>query len=345
MTTDLETKPKPEDLIIPDDCLMRRGFIDNVSVREVNEKEHSAVFVAATENGVRTYNGMEYLDMDGIDLERYLKNPTLLDAHNRFETLDTIGKTEIVVENYELIAKTIFATTNKANEIYKLVKDDFVRMLSIGYIIRRMEPIEEGDEVELHGKTIHGPAVIGRKWELYEISTVSVGADPDALKRGLEDMDINSLKDFLKRLTSFVDNKEKIMAKDKTKTQATPADQAPETPAVPETPEVPEDSGRSAAAPEDSEKRKREIYAITPRGLEPVADACVLDGLTVEQSKSRLKDELAKKMVPVGTPHSEESDAGPKGSAAAAAPEAPQTKEKKAADDAETERSIFTKKK
>ena len=99
-----------------------------------------------------------------------------------------------------------------------------------------------------------------------------------------------------------------------------------------------EETGRSVSAPEDIEKRKREIYAITPRGLEHVADECVLLGLNVEESRAKLKKALEESMEPVGTQHTEDPAAAASAGEGTAQDAKPKTREEQKE---ETKRAIF----
>ena len=87
------------------------------------------------------------------------------------------------------------------------------------------------------------------------------------------------------------------------KPAAAPAEEAAEN--VERTPDVriETDAERAAqTAATLAECRKREILAITPRGLEAVADDCIVAGITVEEARKRLLDEQAKRCAPAGTP-------------------------------------------
>ncbi len=80
-----------------------RPVFGNLSVRKIDENGRTFEFVAATEGGVETWLGREFLDMDGIDLARYESNPVLLDSHNRSEATAVIGKAVLKVQGRELI--------------------------------------------------------------------------------------------------------------------------------------------------------------------------------------------------------------------------------------------------
>jgi len=62
-------------------------------------------------------------------------------------------------------------------------------------------------------------------------------------------------------------------------------------------PEIPEEKAARAA-----EARRREIMAITPRDLQDVAEICIMDGLSLEDTRAKLRAAKAERAKPVGTP-------------------------------------------
>lgn len=166
--------------------LTRRDLAD-VQVRSVDEKKRSVQFVAATEKGVRTYSGLEYLRMAGARLQRYRANPVVIDGHDRSRVGAIVGRADVKVEGRELLATVTFAETARAEEAWQLAKGGFLRALSVGFIPNRERTVELRDgETDGAGETqIKGPAKVVKEWELFEISVVPVPADAGALARGL----------------------------------------------------------------------------------------------------------------------------------------------------------------
>lgn len=104
----------------------------------------------------------ERILQSGWELENYLKNPVVLWAHKYSEL--PIGKAlKVWVEDGKLKAKIQFANHKFANEIWELVKEKYLRAVSVGFRV-----------LEDEGKDI-------KKAELYEISFVPVPANPEAL--------------------------------------------------------------------------------------------------------------------------------------------------------------------
>lgn len=290
----------------PSPLASTQGVLEILDVREIRETddERSAVFVAATENGVDSWFGREYLDMQGVDLKRYNRNPVFLDSHNREGTSDVIGRTEIKVENNQLIAKVFYANTEKALEVWSLVKDGFVKAVSVGYFPRKRKILDDGEEDELNGKTINGPATIAREWELFELSQVPVGADADALKRGLinENLTRDDAREIIDILeTRFFDKENEMVDKLENENEAaeeTSAEEGAET--------------QAAAVPDVDEPvidRRQGILDICPRGLEDVADELVLDGkTTVEEARAVFKKKLDQSRQTIGSPEADISN-------------------------------------
>ncbi|MCP4591818.1 MAG: hypothetical protein GY842_13865 [bacterium] len=160
-----------------------RGLLDRVQIRGIDADKRTATFVAATENGVETYYGTEHLRMAGVDLARFRRNPVVLDTHNRYEAGAVIGKAAVKIEGRNLIAKITFADTARAEEVWRLVSTGFLQALSIGFIARDVQVLDEAESAGDGAERIEGPARVVRAWELYEVSVVPVPADAEALQR------------------------------------------------------------------------------------------------------------------------------------------------------------------
>jgi len=289
-----------------------RALLDTVEVREINDEKRAATFVAATENGVDTWQGREYLRMTGGDFARYRRNPVVLDTHNRWEAGAIVGQAAVKVEGRKLVAVVTFAETERAETIWQLVRDGFLRALSVGFLAHEVEVLAEGEMSGRGANRIEGPARVVVKWELYEISVVPVPADAEALRRGFFDRrddfraNAESLIGDLQRLVNTSEVRSMANEPDeKLQTGEPPADQPADKPtsdagAPVETPDAPPTKEELRAR--DLKARKDAILAITPRGLETIAEECVLEGLDIDASRERLRAAYTKKRAPVGTP-------------------------------------------
>ncbi len=162
-----------------------RAFaVDVTQTRAVEGDDNTFEFVASTENEVRVFDWerfevvREVLKMDGADVKNYERNPVVLDAHRQRGSEFIAGRSTIRFENDKLLARVTFddapGSTGERNA--RLVRKKMLRALSIGYAVRASE---DAGFSETSGEQI----VHVTEWELVEISTVPVPADPDALKR------------------------------------------------------------------------------------------------------------------------------------------------------------------
>jgi len=142
----------------------------------------------ATEAGVETLAGRKVLRMSGARLERFRKNPIVLDAHARDTVLSVIGQAVIKVDGLVLTADIHFAKTARAETAWTLVQAGFLKATSIGYRPSKVRVLAEGEMDGSGDSMVTGPARIVNEWELYEISLVPVPADANALRRCLENV-------------------------------------------------------------------------------------------------------------------------------------------------------------
>lgn len=158
----------------------------NVKIREINEEERYADFVAATEKPVTVGPGdPEVLRMKGCDLSRFERNPVLLDTHQRTGLDKVIGHADVAVEGKFMAARCYYADNDAGENAWRLVKGGHVRSLSIGYAVDK-DSVRKLRRGEVDGDT-KGPAVIANKWTLLEVSTVPIPADEEAVRRSYFD--------------------------------------------------------------------------------------------------------------------------------------------------------------
>lgn len=147
---------------------------------------HKEVFAQAKEAGdnvIEFIASDETVDRDGDiiraagwDLKNYKKNPVVLLGHD-YGSLP-IGKAPgIKVDGKSLIAPVEFAREDSGGvgeTAFKLAKGGFLRGMSVGF---KAIAKEEDEDV--------APGFIFTKQELYEVSIVTVPANPNALQRGI----------------------------------------------------------------------------------------------------------------------------------------------------------------
>jgi len=134
--------------------------------KDVNSEERTIEHYITTRDIDRTN---EIIVPELVDTVNYRNNPVVLFSHI-YE--NPIGKnlwTKLDDSRRGIIAKTKFATTPLANEIFSLYQDGFLQAWSVGYV-----PMEQGS-VNDNGVYVYG------KIDLLEYSAVSVPANPAAI--------------------------------------------------------------------------------------------------------------------------------------------------------------------
>lgn len=268
---------------------MSKPLLDNLQIefRALDESKRSASFVAATEKGVMSFRGRQVLRMAGAKLDRYQRNPVVLDTHDRFSIESIVGRAELRVEGKQLVADVFFAETTRGKAAWELVKQGFLRAVSIGFLPDPTSIVEvRQGQFDGEGESrIDGPAQVINRWEPFELSVVPVPADPDALRRHFEELSMSN------------------QTPQPPAAPAAPAIQAPATAAAPVAP-----AQRSAEPvviqdlPE--EKFRRSVVAMAPRAMKPeVVDQIILDANgDLAVARTRMLEENKKLMTPVGTP-------------------------------------------
>lgn len=264
--------------------------------RSLNEEKRQATFTASTENPVQTWEGPEVLRMTGARLQRFRKNPVVLDTHNRFGLDSVIGRADVKVQGRELVATITYAPTPSGERAWELVKGDFVRAVSIGYVVNRKKVRRLGEnETDGEGESlVRGPATVAREWELLEISNVPVPADADAVRRSFYES-IPTGEVMHESAISRGLNEGALPSSAGTTPAAAPSETKPTIPArqVEELPE--ERTARILRA------NREAALQITPRGLEHVTESALLDGKSLEQVREVLKKAQAERFKPVST--------------------------------------------
>ncbi|MGC8893899.1 MAG: HK97 family phage prohead protease [candidate division WOR-3 bacterium] len=108
----------------------------------------------------------DIVEVSGWEMENFLKNPVVLWMH-RYDA--PVGRClEIRREGDAIVAKTRFARTPLADEIWQLYREGVLSAWSVSFIALDWEPLPSG------GRRY-------RRQELLEYSAVSVPANPEAL--------------------------------------------------------------------------------------------------------------------------------------------------------------------
>ncbi len=169
LAKELDRKPSELEFI-------RKGFV--AEQKGTDDEERSSTELISTADIDRDN---EILLPRGAVLEHYKKNPQVLWSHDYRQP--PIGKAAWVRKDTAskgLLAKTIYAVTDFAEEIWTLVKGGFLPARSVGFIpIESHEPDEK--EVAKYPERA-GARRIYDKWELLEYSVVDIGSNRQALE-------------------------------------------------------------------------------------------------------------------------------------------------------------------
>ena len=141
---------------------------------EGNERQFTLSF--SSEEPYDRYWGTEILShSDGaIDLTRLNSIGVVLFNHERDEVLGKVLRAW--VENNRGYAEIEFDTDDKAEVIYKKVDSGTLKGVSVGYVVEVWEEVS-ANKKSSDGR-FTGPCDIATRWTPYEISIVSVPADP-----------------------------------------------------------------------------------------------------------------------------------------------------------------------
>lgn len=148
------------------------------SIRAVEGEDNQRKFLLSfsSEEPYERFWGVEILDHDegAVDLNRLNDIGCLLFNHNRDMVLGKIERAWI--ENRRGYAEVSFDTDEQAEIIFQKVRSGTLKGVSVGYRIDSIEEVAPG-KTSTDGR-FTGPCEIARKWWPFEISIVSVPADP-----------------------------------------------------------------------------------------------------------------------------------------------------------------------
>lgn len=149
----------------------------NAQIRAVDdENSRSVVLSFSSEEPYQRWFGTEILDHSegACDLSRLEEIGVLLFNHN---TDRVIGKiTKVWLENNRGNAEVTFDEDEASDVIYQKVKSGTLKCTSIWYRVDSWEEVA-ANKTSADGR-FTGPCSIARKWTPYEVSIVSVPADP-----------------------------------------------------------------------------------------------------------------------------------------------------------------------
>jgi len=148
------------------------------SIRTVEGTGNERKFILSfsSEEPYTRFYGTEILDHSegAVDLSRLNEIGVLLFNHDRNTVIGKINRAWI--ENNRGQAEVEFDADDKSEIIYQKVKSGTLKTTSVGYVIDSYEDVSV-NKTSKDGR-FKGPAVVAVKWTPFEISIVSVPADP-----------------------------------------------------------------------------------------------------------------------------------------------------------------------
>jgi HK97 family phage prohead protease len=151
----------------------------DIIMKSVNDKTRVVEFIASKEIVDR---GGDVVNIKGIDIKNFKKNPVILWSHDRNGL--PVGKANSVRKSGdELIMKVEFPTEEEyafGDTVFKLIKGGYINATSIG-IIPDYDSMEYPDNKKIAGKSIRR---LINKSEIFELSIVPVPMNQEALATG-----------------------------------------------------------------------------------------------------------------------------------------------------------------
>lgn len=156
--------------------MTRELTVNAIRAMEGEGNERKFIISFSSEEPYERYWGTEILDhSDGaVDLTRLNEIGVVLYNHNRDTVIGKVNRAWI--ENMRGMAEVEFCTDDTSEDIYQKVAGGFLKGVSVGYQIDSWEEVMPNKQ-SADGR-FTGPADIARKWTPYEVSIVSVPADP-----------------------------------------------------------------------------------------------------------------------------------------------------------------------
>lgn len=238
-----------------------------LEVRASNAEDRTVELAFSSEAEIERWFGIEVLDHSpgAIRLERLRSGAPLLVNHDRN---DQVGVVESVTIGEDRKGRAVvrFGRSARAQEVFQDVADGIRRLVSVGYIVHGLELAEKRDGVDVYRVT---------DWEPFEISIVSVPADPSVgVGRELENPRVADAVADHETEPTIVEVRDMT---DKTAQNPAAASAAPD----------------AAAAAAAERERARSIAELGERfGAADLAARAIADGESVESFQRKLLDRV-----------------------------------------------------
>jgi hypothetical protein len=123
------------------------------------------------------YWGTVAIDIAGLKAK---DSTPILYGHESYSLDSIMGMSnKLTLDNTITAAGTIMAESDTAAKVMALARNGFKFQASVGVKAETYKDIQEGESVEVNGRTLEGPFTLIQAGTLYEISIVPLGADSD----------------------------------------------------------------------------------------------------------------------------------------------------------------------
>lgn len=166
-----------------------------IDLRTINEETRQVELSFSSEEPYSRWFGEEILSHGpgAVDLSRLNDIGCVLYNHNRDKVIGRIDSAWI--KDKRGCAMVTFDEDAESDVIYQKVRSGTLKAVSVGYRVDTWEEVSAGS-TSSSGEYV-GPCSVGLKWEPYEISIVSVPADPTVgVSRDLEDESLERAVDY-----------------------------------------------------------------------------------------------------------------------------------------------------
>ena len=166
---------------------IKRRYLEDAQIRSIDEDARTVEFVAS-DNTVDSYGTV--LPSDKWNLKRYEKNGIIGYQHQVYgdygkaDPDDVLGHGQAFVEDNKLIVKATFEPAEinkKADKIFKKIQFGSIKGVSVGFVPTK--PGHWGDKKRGEDPNVY----YFEGQELIEISVVNIPANPNAVKRSIDE--------------------------------------------------------------------------------------------------------------------------------------------------------------
>lgn len=250
------------------------NYCRETTIDQVDTDSRTVELSFSSETPYGRWFGYEILchDEECINLERFNNGlGTVLFNHNRDAVVGHIEK--VWLEDNRGKALVRFDTDEQSETIFQKVQSGTLKGVSVGYVIKQYEELDDEDTKSTNGR-FNGPAYVITDWEPLEISIVSVPADPTVgVGRSAEE------------IHTSIDTQEDNTRMDQEKNLE-----------VQEVKSAPVETGLTQAdlqkAMEQERKRTSEITAMFRDFDVEGADEAIVLGKSVEEAREMVMDQL-----------------------------------------------------